>query len=224
MKKLGILIAAALVSACAGEPTIQTGPDAEKTFDGLVRIDNSRFANAWIDPDIDLRQYNQIIPVRAEFEFRAVRENRQATTLNRSTQNEFWITDANRERLVDEVSQVFQEELANSSHFTVTDKPGPQALIVVGTLHDIVSRVPPDLVGRGEIFISSVGEATLVLELRDSLSGETIYRAVDRRAAEQPGGTQMIRSNTVTTWSEVRRMARRWAVRLREGLDSIHDD
>jgi hypothetical protein len=224
MKKFGILTAAVLLGACAGEPTIQTGPDAEKTFDGLVRIDNSRFANAWIDPDVDLRQYTKIIPVRAEFEFRAVKENRQATTLNRSTQNEFWITPENRERLVDEVSAVFQDELARSSSFTVTDTPAPDALIVVGTLHDIVSRTPPDLVGRGEIFISSVGEATLVLELRDSLSGETIFRAVDRRAAEQPGGTNMIRSNAVTTWSEVRRLARRWAVRLREGLDSIHDE
>ncbi|MEO1204202.1 MAG: DUF3313 domain-containing protein, partial [Pseudomonadota bacterium] len=67
------------------------------------------------------------------------------------------------------------------------------------------------------------GEATLVLELRDSLSGETIYRAVDRRRAETANGMQMQRSNSVTTWVEVRRLARRWAVRLREGLDSVHD-
>jgi hypothetical protein len=78
------------------------------------------------------------------------------------------------------------------------------------------------MVGRGDIYLSSVGEATLVLELKDSLSGETIYRAIDRRAAERAGGTMMT-SNTVTTKSEVRRLAQRWATRLREGLDSIHD-
>jgi len=33
----------------------------------------------------------------------------------------------------------------------------------------------------------------------------------------------MIRANTATTWAEVRRWARRWAVRLREGLDSVHE-
>ena len=223
MRKLGMLMAATLLAACAGEPAIQSGPDAERTFDGLVRIDNSRFQNAWIDPDVDLRQYNKIIPVRAEFEFRAVKKSRQATTLQRSSQDEFWMSPEDRERLVTEVSEVFQDELKRSSSFTITDTPAPDALIVVGTLHDIVSRVPPNLVGRGEIFITSVGEATLVLELRDSLSGETIYRAVDRRSGEQPGGRSAIRANPVTTWSEVRRLARRWAVRLREGLDSIHD-
>ena len=151
MRKLGMLMAATLLAACAGEPAIQSGPDAERTFDGLVRIDNSRFQNAWIDPDVDLRQYNKIIPVRAEFEFRAVKKSRQATTLQRSSQDEFWMSPEDRERLVTEVSEVFQDELKRSSSFTITDTPAPDALIVVGTLHDIVSRVPPNLVGRGEL-------------------------------------------------------------------------
>jgi len=32
-----------------------------------------------------------------------------------------------------------------------------------------------------------------------------------------------VQANTVTTWAEVRRWARRWATRLVEGLDSIHE-
>jgi hypothetical protein len=39
--------------------------------------------------------------------------------------------------------------------------------------------------GRGEIYLSSVGEATLVLEAVDSLTGEVIYRAAERRTAER---------------------------------------
>lgn len=222
MKKLATIAVAAVFVGCTSAPSIQSGPGAETTFDGLAKIDNSRFADAWIDPDVDLSRYNKIIPVRAEFEFRAVKETPQATGLRRSNESEYWITEEDRARLVDEVSGVFRDELAKSKSFTITDQPGPDTLILVGTLHDIVSRVPPDLLGRGEIFISSVGEATLVLELRDSLSGETIYRALDRRMGEQAGGTTMIRSNSVTTWAEVRRLARRWAVRLREGLDSVH--
>jgi hypothetical protein len=76
-------------------------------------------------------------------------------------------------------------------------------------------------VGRGDIYLSSVGEATLVIEARDSLSGETIFRAIDRRAAERMG--EMINANAVTSWAEVRRMARRWATRLRDGLESLHE-
>ena len=210
-----------IVAGCASpKPAIQTGPNAETTFDGLVRIDNARFAGAWIDPDVDLTQYNKIIPGGAEFEFRNV-QRRSASQARRSNEREFWISDADRQRLIDTVSEVFNEELQRSEHFTMTDEPGPDALIIVGGLHDIVSNVPPEDVGRSEIWLRTVGEATLVIELRDSLSNEVISRAVERRAAEN-AGNQMIRANTATTWAEVRRWARRWAVRLREGLDSVH--
>ena len=221
MNKLLILGAMIVVAACASEPSIQTGPNAETTFDGLVRIDNARFAGAWIDPDVDLKQYTKIIPGGAEFEFRNV-QKMSASAARRSNEREFWISDTNRQRLIDTVTEVFTEELQNSEHFSVTDEPGPDALIIVGGLLDIVSQVPPEDVGRSEIWLRSLGEATLVIELRDSLSNEVVYRAVERRAAETVGN-RMIRANTATTWAEVRRWARRWAVRLREGLDSIHE-
>jgi hypothetical protein len=221
MKRIIAIAAAAFVIGCTAQPTIQTGPDAETTFDGLVRIDNARFHAAWIDPDIDLAQYNKIIPGGAEFEFRNVQKTSNLQS-RRSNESEFWISDANKERLIETVSEVFREELGASEHFTVTDEASPEAMIIVGAMHDIVSRVPPDQIGRGDIWLSSVGEATLIIELRDSLSGETIYRAIDRRAAESPGGMGT-HSNAASTWGEVRRLARRWAVRLREGLDSIHE-
>ena len=221
MQRLVSLAAVLVVTGCATDPSIQSGPNAETTFDGLVRIDHARFEAAWIDPNVDLKKYTKIIPGGAEFEFRNV-QKMSASAARRSNEREFWISDTNKQRLVDTVTEVFTEELQKSEHFTVTDEPGPDALIIVGGLHDIVSQVPPQDVGRSEIWLRSVGEATLVIELRDSLSNEVVYRAVERRAAEL-AGNQMIRANTATTWAEVRRWARRWAVRLREGLDSVHE-
>jgi hypothetical protein len=221
MNKLVAIAATIFIAGCATEPALQTGPNAETTFDGLVAIDNARFAAAWIDPDVDVKQYTKIIPGGAEFEFRAA-QKMTASQARRSNEREFWISDSNKQRLADTVAEVFEEELQKSKYFTVTDEPGPDALIIVGGLHDIVSQVPPEDVGRSEVWLRSVGEATLVIELRDSLSNEVIYRAVERRAAES-AGNRMIRANTATTWAEVRRWARRWAVRLREGLDSVHE-
>ena len=63
MNKLVVLLAMLVVAGCATEPSIQTGPDAETTFDGLVRIDNARFAGAWIDPDVDLKKYTRLIGI-----------------------------------------------------------------------------------------------------------------------------------------------------------------
>ncbi len=208
--------------ACASEPTIQTGSDAEVTFDGLVRIDNSAFSNAWIDPDVDLTQYTKIMPGGAEFEFRAVKKSNSASMARRANESEYWISDENKEKVREIVTEAFREELLQSKHFEFANTRGPDTLIIVGGLHDIVSRIPPDIVGRGEIYLASVGEATLILEARDSLSGETIYRAIDRRSAERASGN-LTTSNSVSTVTEVRRLAKRWASRLRVGLDSIHE-
>jgi hypothetical protein len=95
-------------------------------------------------------------------------------------------------------------------------------LLVRGGLLDVVSRVPPETVGRSRIFIDSVGEATLILEIRNAESHTIYVRAADRRAAQTSG--QMRESNSVTNRAEVRRLGRRWGSQLREGLDTLLTD
>ncbi len=220
MKYRHLIVLIAMAVASAGQVAAQEDSDAGTTFDGLVEIKKGVFKRSWVDPDVDLTQYTKILPGGAHFEFRAVKKG-SSTSISRMNQREVYISDADQQKLIDTVSQIFEEELAKSKHFTVVEAPGPDVMILRGGLLDIISRVPPDLIGRGEIYLSSVGEATLVLELLDSLSGETIYRGIERRAARN-AGVDMMPSNTVTTWAEVRRWARRWAAKLRDGLDSIH--
>ena len=222
MKSLMLVLFSLLIVACSSAPpALQTGPGAEYTFDGLVRVDNARFRSAWADPEVDFSQYNKVMPGGARFEFRAVSKKAGRMSFSRGNQREFWISDANRDKLVDTVSAVFKEELSKAQGWEVAEEVGPDVLILRGALLDIVSFVPPEMTGRSEIYLSSVGEATLVIEGVDSMSGEVLFRAVDRRSIESSGN--MIRANAVTTWSEVRRWARRYATILREGLESIHN-
>ncbi len=224
MKRLMLVLLSLLIVACtSAPPALQTGPDAERTFDGLVGVDNSRFRDAWADPEVDFSQYTKMMPGGAQFEFRAVGKTAGRTSVSRgATRGEYWISDANRDKLVDTVSAVFNEELSKAQGWEASEEVGPDVLILRGALLDIVSFVPPEMMGRGEIYLSSVGEATLVVEGIDSMSGEVVFRAVDRRS-NNPTGGGLIRANTVTTWSEVRRWARGYATILREGLESIHE-
>jgi hypothetical protein len=91
-------------------------------------------------------------------------------------------------------------------------------LLIKGGLLDVVSFVPPEQGGRNDIYLSRVGEATLVLEMRDSVSNAIILRAIDRRAAENMSGS-FTRSNSVSNMAEARRLARVWASIVREALD-----
>ena len=219
MKKILLAISVIVLGGCgSAPPTIQEGPNAEVSYDGLHAIDNSRFNLAWADPDIDFSKYNKIIPGDAFLEFRAVKE--MSKTRAMSSSSEFYIDDENKERLRVETTTIFREEMAKSTRFTMVEEPGPDVLIISGGLHDIVSNVPPEPMSPNNIYLTSVGEMSLILEAADSRSNEVIFRAVERRAAESQSG-QIGRATTVTNWADIRRLLRRWATTLREGLDSI---
>jgi len=212
---------AAIAGCATPAPTIQTGPDAEVTFDGLYRVDNSQADLAWARPDFDLSRYTKIMPVEAHYEYRED-VNRARTTIERGRGGPYYLDEERRARFEAEVKAVFQEELAKIQYFEFVTEPGPDVLLLRGALLDIITFVPDEdnMPGRSETFVSSVGEATLVLELRDSQSGTILARSIDRRAAERIGG-QMMNSNRVTNAQEVRRLMRFWATRLREGLDGF---
>ena len=219
MKKILLTLAVLTIAACSSAPpTIQEGPDAEVSYDGLHMVDNSIFRQAWADPDIDFSRYHRIMPGGAFFEYRAVKKT-SSTSARRGSSTEFYIDEDAREKLSALTSEIFKEELSKSTRFTVAEAPDADVLVIRGGLHDIVSNVPPDIIGRGDIYLSSVGEITLILEAVDSQSGEVIFRAVERRALDTHGAA--IRSSSVTTTAEVRRVLRRWATTLRNGLDSI---
>ena len=221
MKKIVLMfVAMTMVGCSSAPPTIQQGPNAEVSYDGLHLVDNSVFKTAWADPDIDFSRYSKIMPGGAFFEYRAVKKS-SGSYRPRSSDTEFYIDEKARGKLEELTSEIFNEELAKSSRFSVTDASGPDVLIIHGGLYDIVSEVPPETIGRGDIYLSSVGEITLILQAVDSMSAEVIFRAVERRALGRSGGGVTMRSSSVNTKAEVRRVIRRWATTLREGLDSI---
>ena len=221
----GTLLAACLVlTACTvRNPVID--PNGV-TYDGMVPVRDSGMKEAWVRPDINISSYKQILLLPTEVQFRAVRPG-AGNSLSSSQYTEFPLSPANQKRLVDTVTDVFREELAKSRNLPLTTEPGPDVLLVRVSLLDVVSKVPPEGIGRTDIFLDEIGAATLVLELQDSLSGETLARAVDRRAADpvdtvDRNGNTLVLVNSVTAWSEVRRVARRWASVVTLRIDQLY--
>ena len=95
-------------------PTIQTGPEAEQSFDGLNVIDNSRADLAWARPDFSLDGYTKIWPVGAGVEYRPVK-NRGKSTMDRSRGGPYFIDDKARGKFEKLVGETFKEELAQDS-------------------------------------------------------------------------------------------------------------
>lgn len=229
-RKIFLAVAIFAIAGCTSTPTFQTGDDAERSFDGLTKMDNTTMGAVWAREDIDITSFRKVMFERVAVEFRAVEggpySGRGGTgSISTSTRNrsEFRLDEATKELFIDEISGAFRDVITGSEVYEVVDQPGYDVLLIKVALLDIVSRVPPEPVGRSEIFLDTLGDATLVLELRDSMSNAIFARTADRRSAGRQSGS-LTASNRVTNAAEVRRLGRRWAQIVRDGLETLMTD
>ncbi len=183
----------------------------------------SGFRETWFNPTADWTRFDSLYLWEAEFQYRDVGPARRSRgTMMNTRQREFGISEADRQRFEEVVSEVFVGELQKAKNLKIVDEIGPNTLIMRGALLDIISRVPPEMIGRSEIYLASVGEATLVLELIDAHDGEVVAVVAERRAIQS--GTGRIDdfsrpANRVTVMADVRRWAQRAANKLRSELE-----
>jgi len=229
-RNLIFAIALFVVTGCSSAPAFQTGEDAEMSFDGLTRMDNTAMGAVWAREDIDITSFRKVMFERVAVEFRAIEggpysDRISSSSVSSATRNRsaFNLDDATKELFIEEISGAFAEVITGSDVFEVVEEPDYDVLLIKVALLDVVSRVPPDVTGRSEVFLDNVGEATLVMELRDSMSNAIFARTADRRAAGRQSGS-VTASNRVTNATEIRRLGRRWAQITRDGLETLMTD
>lgn len=184
----------------------------------------SAFRETWVLPGADLSKYSSIYLWEAVFEYRDVGDpDRYRSALSRSSRTTFGIPDAARVEFEKVVGEAFLKEIHKGKQFRIADKLEPNTLILRGGLLDIISYVPPESVGRTDVYLANIGEATLVIELLDGDTGTVLGMVSERRKIQPPGGGQIDRftmpSNKVTISADVRRWAQNAASKLRRELD-----
>ena len=212
------LLATAFAGCTASNPTLDTSPEAELSFDGLYPVQGGRMDEAWARSDISVEQYSKIMLQSIGVQYRPDGETRRRQ-FGSTSGGHFEVTPEQKQRFQASMREVFVEELAKGEQYEIVTESGPDVLLVRVGLLDVVSYVPPDPIGNADIYLSRVGEASIVLELVDSVTDTVLVRGVDRRAAESPTGAGFSRSTSVSNRSEVRRLGRHWGNALREGLD-----
>ena len=142
--------------AAPKQPRIETGPDAEVTHDGLTRVQKSVADAAWVKPTCDLTPYKKLMVVSQGVP--SASSNRSAIS-RRARSPSFPVKEENKERLT-ELKTAFSEELAKLERYQLVAAPGPDVLLLVGAVIDVVSNVPPDVdsarFGRGGVYLTSV--------------------------------------------------------------------
>jgi hypothetical protein len=218
MKRSRPLLAFLAVGAVALAGCSTTRPALED-WDGLVHQPGTRLHSVWVKPDAELVGYRSVMldPVRVEFarNWDPTRGGRsQASRLNPAD------VEAIRTNLADLFREVFREELARGG-YQLVDEAGPDTLRVSAAIVDLYISAPDTMsAGRSRTYTSNAGRMTLVAELRDSVTGEILARAVDPRSARNTGTMEW--TNRVTNTAEARRAIRTWAQALLRGLDEIY--
>ncbi len=211
----GLLAALALT---LGMSAIAVGDEheGEATWDGLVAVEDSNVAVAYIDPAADFRVFRRVAILEPYVAFRSNWQRDQ----NRSRSRNVRASDV--ERIKGDVANLFMDvfvERLEEAGFEVVNEADEDVLILRPAIIDL-DITAPDVAraGRSRTYTANSGAATLFIELFDAYSGDLIGRAVDRRAARSTAGFA-IRSNRVTNRADARREFRVWANTLIEFLD-----
>jgi hypothetical protein len=214
-----VLALAASVSACASAatPPPSIAPDAQPSIDGLYRVDNSVLQFAEAKRDLDLTRYDAFMlgPVEVAYQ-----QDPTVRTPGQQDSN-FALTERQMETLKDTFRDEIQTALTEDDGYTLVEASGPNVLRLDAYLIDLVVRFDREAtVGRSRQYTESYGEVTMILELKDSQSGEILARVADRRDPTRAAyGVVEVRSTLVR--SDVTRMFRFWGTTLRERLDAV---
>jgi len=141
-------------------------------------------------------------------------------------QREFGISEKDRLKFEEVVSEAFVKDLQRAKNFKIVDDITPTTLIMRAAVLDIISRVPPEMVGRSEVYLANIGEATLVLELIDATNGQVVAVVAERRSFQSGSGQIDMMStptNNATIIADVRRWSSREARKLRTALQKAID-
>ncbi|MBU2676364.1 MAG: DUF3313 domain-containing protein [Gammaproteobacteria bacterium] len=207
-------VAVLLLSGCAQVPPKPSAMASDSyNFEGLEKVDARGLDIAFIRPGVKFSSYTGLLLDPPELAFR---------TPDRATK-EIALTPTQKSMFRDSVEQHFQAELGTLESLKLVVEPGPDILRLKIRVQDISARVLPQSGGAGgwsNILLDAVGEATLVLELRDSESDEILARGVDARAIEG-GGMRQKGGVIATKWSEVEELCKRWASIARQRLDAL---
>jgi hypothetical protein len=194
----------------------------EVSDDGLVRVWRTPNGAIYEAPDLDVRDYGEVVVDACTVSFR-----------------DDWQRDQNRDRgparrvTADDMQRIAQE-LADMCHEIFAaelteitpgggDAPDDAGTLTVRPAIVDLDIAAPDLQtpGRERTYVTSSGQMTLNLELVDTSSGRVVGRVIDRRQAMHT--TSPRRATVVSNRNEAELILGQWATVVRDHLETSVD-
>ncbi len=213
--KLSLMLLALLISVAAISPAWAKKDLPAVNDEGMELIKDSDLATVYADPGADLGIYKRIWLEDATVAFRKNWQRDQ----NRG--NSLKVKDRDMVRITEDVATLFREVMTKElldGGYEMAEEEGADVLIVKPAIVDL-DVYAPDIqsANRTHSYARSAGEMTLNLELFDSVTGDKIAKATDRKRDYDRGYMEW--RTRVSNRADAKRMMTPWAKALRSALD-----
>lgn len=190
------------------------------TWDGLVEVKGKKLEAVYLLPDADFRSYSKVMLDPSQVAFQQDwRQNYNNTAISLGNQ----VTAQQVQQDIAEaeagLNKIFAEAFTKEGYQIVT-APGPGVARVGVAVVDLSITAPQTEAGFGANFGVDAGEATLVVEVRDSVTNQLLGRGLDRRAAGADEGDGFPR-NAVTNREDFKALFQTWASIAAKGLTEL---
>ena len=185
------------------------------TADGLHLVPNTHLHLVYADPDADLSVYSKLLLIDPQVAFR--KDWQRDINQNKP----FFVTAQDMQDIRTELAAMFKEILVSklkAGGQVLVEEQGEDVLIIRPAILDLNISSPDTARNRNQRSITrSAGDMTLYLELRDSLTGDILAKALDRQT-DRSNVTTFVRDKTRNE-NAARRILDGWAEILVNGLD-----
>jgi|SRR6267378_6608854 len=199
-----VCVAAIGGAACAAEPQTPSRAAAE----GLVAVQSRQLDEIYLRPNADFAAYRKVLidPVRAE-----VRSDWQKN-LNYSRNVSRWVGPDDVKRIAAEAASSLESAIAQTYKargYEIAAAPEPGVLRLTASIADLYVNAPDRYSPwTTKTFTRDAGQATLLLEARDAVTGALLARVVHHAIAREISRINMANDLTNRFWFDT--LFRRW--------------
>lgn len=224
LKKL--TAATGLVLALATSSGTLLAEDIEVTHDGLVRMGDSQTDLAYMLPEADFSIYDKVMILEPSIAFKKnwLSNANSGRSLNRITNRDMEQMIADGKMLL---FYAFSEVLEENG-YSVVKEVGDNVLTIRPMIInlDVAAPDPNNMASIStRTYTRSAGEATLFIELYDSVTGQILARAFDSQGNRygKGNGSGRIQRTKNTNRNDAKRAFHKWANMLVAALDRARE-
>lgn len=219
VKMSAVAVAITLVMGCS---SLNTSDAPAVSPEGMQLKKSTRSTIAYKKEGVNFADYNkvEISPSFVAFKKNWQRDyNRSEISLSERVSSKDLL------RIKTDVASLFDEtfkvEFSKSSDFSIVNNAGGKTLLIKPSVINLDVSAP-DLKSAGltKQYVAETGEATLFLEIYDSVSGEILARVIDEQTVGDDGYVQW--ATKVSNRADAKRTIQKWAKALRTNFDKAH--